>query len=344
MADININLNQGYDDLLLNIVDRISTGVYRAKSLRMQQENSAFYKGLARDRQNLDLLSNIDKNYDPNDPANIERVIGQVEKIKVGKHLQATQNLLLDKYKARLPAAQERRHVLSEIDSLEKNISKIREGDFLEKDNEFIKSLESFIDTDFTASDSEVNQVIQDSIKSTQKFLQLHSLLGGMDVDKKKEGFQVPTNFGEINITAPEYEEVRFLIAEAEREYRLSNDETASEELEKAVKETAEIYQTEIARKDLKTYSYQGEVAIFDPRHPEDITKLQIGGGRNLAFYKSQYKAYNALLSDPFGITDEEIGNATKARDFYGNKLKELGVDVFSPETIEEIKPKIEGF
>ena len=260
MADIKINLNQRStrnDYLLFAMIDRIATGVYRYKSLRTQEESSAFYKGLARDKQSIDLLSNIDKNYDPNNPASIENAIKQVSKIKVGKQIQNYKNLLSDKYEIRLPIAQEREHVLGELISLNKNISKIREGDFLQKDDTFIKSLEAFVDTEYTASDLEANQQIQDSIKSTRKFLQLHSLLGGMDLDKKKEGFQMPTKFGKLDITAPEYEEVRFLIGEAEREYRLGNDETASDEIEKAVKEAADIYQTEIARDDLKTYSYQ---------------------------------------------------------------------------------------
>ena len=77
----------------------------------------------------------------------------------------------------------------------------------------------------------------------------------------------------------------------------------------------------------LKTYSYQGDVVIFNPKTGKRKT-MRIGGDPNLQFYKDNYKEIAKTLREGY-ITKEEKATLESGEKFYGSKLEELGVDIF---------------
>ena len=252
MADIKINVNQGYDELLFRIVDRISTGVYRAKSLRTQQENTAFYKGLARDRQKLDLLSAIDANYDPNDPESIRNAKKQSNKITGSKHIQQIQSFTDQKYDAELIIAEDKVSILADVAAAEKDFAKISSGKLLPPDSPLLAHIKGFAKDPTATPYSEINEQIQTAAKGMNQYLQLNEAYFGLDYDKEKGGLQLRT-FNGIDITPSEFVEARSLIQQSHDLYELKDYEGAFKKLTKTAEVVADVHQEKIKQDKPRT-------------------------------------------------------------------------------------------
>jgi len=350
MADIKINLNQGYDDLLLNIVDRITTGVYRAKSFKMQKENSAFYRGLARDRQDLDLLSAIDKNYDRNDPASIRNAKKQSNKIRGSKQIQQIQSFTDQKYDSELIVAEDKVRILENVAAAEKDFAKVSSGKLLPSDSPLLAYIKDFAKEPVVTPYPELNEKIQTTAKAMNQYLQLNEAYFGLDYDKEKGGLQLET-FNGIDITPPEFVEAWSLIQQSHDLYELKDYEGAFEKLTKTAEVVADVHQKQDKPRTVKVIREELEArreekvkfgSVVEPTKTEIKTLF----GKPTGEYEYTNTEGDPISKDAYNILLEKSKLSETLRESYATDIERLEIELKTilGEPLEEIKPKIEGF